>query len=286
LLERRSVHPGTKPSILATDFAGVLLTICRFRFLITVPKLLSRYKTWLSNSLIPDDKSIPNPAEKVEHSPVLSPILTDSSQVAAASTPRSATPVDAPSAESVAADDSILRQYATIIVDVRSMHMNVMTMWEEEISVMLPEAAAEERANTEGTDTVTSSGCDTQYIPDTLRQSLAALTAVTLPMSSHIVAILTKRCCDALLPVRSISSQFRAMSNKQMPKEPSYFVASILRPVKVFFGIGVGQGPGASLREHFLESYATDIFEAVTQRSASSSGYFLPIYLFTDTSII
>ncbi|KAJ6501242.1 hypothetical protein C8R47DRAFT_260726 [Mycena vitilis] len=54
------------------------------------------------------------------------------------------------------------------------------------------------------------------------------------PMSSHTVAILTKRCCDALLPVRSISSQFRAMSNKQMPKEPSYFVSSILRPVKVF----------------------------------------------------
>ncbi|KAJ6501254.1 hypothetical protein C8R47DRAFT_261110 [Mycena vitilis] len=50
------------------------------------------------------------------------------------------------------------------------------------------------------------------------------------PMSSHTVAILTKRCCDALLPVRSISSQFRAMSNKQMPKEPSYFVSSILRP--------------------------------------------------------
>ncbi|KAJ7346675.1 COG complex component [Mycena albidolilacea] len=214
--------------------AEVFIPELSHRFWRLTLQLLSRYKTWLSNSLIPDDKSIPNPAEKV----------------AAASTPRSATPVDAPSAESVAADDSILRQYATIIVDVRSMHMNVLTMWEEEISVMLPEAAAEERANTE----------------DTLRQSLAALTAVTLPMSSHIVAILTKRCCDALLPVRSISSQFRAMSNKQMPKEPSYFVASILRPVKVFFGIGVGQGPGASLKEHFLESYATEIFEAVTQR--------------------
>ncbi|KAF8210325.1 COG complex component [Mycena galopus ATCC 62051] len=213
--------------------AEVFIPELSHRFWRLTLQLLSRYRTWLTNSLIPDDKAIQTPEK-----------------VAAASTPRSATPVDAPSAESVAADDSILRQYATIILDVRSMHMNVLTLWEEEITVMLPEAAAEERVNTE----------------DALQQSLATLTATTLSMSSHIVAILTKRCCDALLPVRSISSQFRAMSNKQMPKEPSYFVSSILRPVKTFFGIGVGQGPGASLKEHFLESYATDIFEAVAQK--------------------
>ncbi|KAJ6593950.1 oligomeric golgi complex component, COG2-domain-containing protein [Mycena capillaripes] len=212
--------------------AEVFISELSHRFWRLTLQLLSRYKTWLSNSLIPDDKTVP-PTEKV-----------------AASAARSSTPVDSPSAESMAADDSILRQYATIILDVRSMHLNLLTLWQEEISMMLPDAAAEERANAE----------------DTLRQSLAVLTSTTLPMSSHIVAILTKRCCDALLPVRSISSQFRAMSNKQMPKEPSHFVSSILRPVKVFFGIGVGQGPGSSLKEHFLESYVTDIFEAVTQR--------------------
>ncbi|KAJ7783230.1 COG complex component [Mycena metata] len=211
--------------------AEVFIPELSHRFWRLTLQLLSRYKTWLSNSLVPDEKSITMASEK-------------------AAPPRSSTPVESPSTESAAADDSILRQYATIILDVRSMHMNVLTLWQEEISLMLPEAAAEERANTE----------------DTLRQSLATLTATTLPMSSHIVAILTKRCCDALLPVRSISSQFRAMSNKQMPKEPSYFVSSILRPVKVFFGIGVGQGPGASLKEHFLGSYASDIFEAVAQR--------------------
>ncbi|KAJ7045566.1 COG complex component [Mycena alexandri] len=211
--------------------AEVFIPELSHRFWRLTLQLLSRYKTWLSNSLVPDDKSITMPSEKAAPS-------------------RSSTPVETPSTESVAADDSILRQYATIILDVRSMHMNVLTLWQEEISLMLPEAAAEERANTE----------------DTLRQSLATLTATTLPMSSHIVAILTKRCCDALLPVRSVSSQFRAMANKQMPKEPSYFVSSILRPVKVFFGIGVGQGPGGSLKEHFLESYASDIFEAVAQR--------------------
>ncbi|KAJ7096272.1 oligomeric golgi complex component, COG2-domain-containing protein [Mycena epipterygia] len=209
--------------------AEVFISELGHRFWRLTLQLLSRYKTWLSNSLIPDDMS----TEKVT-----------------ASAARSSTPVDTPSAESVAADDSILRQYATIILDVRAMHMNILTLWQEEISIMLPDAGPEGRANTE----------------DTLRQSLATLTSTTLPMSSHIVAILTKRCCDALHPVRSISSQFRAMSNKQMPREPSYFVSSILRPVKVFFGIGVGQGPGASLKEHFLEAYASDIFESVSQR--------------------
>ncbi|KAJ7251478.1 oligomeric golgi complex component, COG2-domain-containing protein [Mycena haematopus] len=221
-------------AITACWSAEVFISKLSHRFWRLTLQLLSRYKTWLNNSLIPDDKAIQAPADKVTTTSIS----------------RSATPVDAPSADNVAVDDSILRQYATIILDVRSMHMNVLTLWEEEISVMLPEAAAEEQANTE----------------DTIRQSLAALTATTVPMSSHIVGILIKRCCDALLPVRSISSQFRAMANKQMPKEPSYFVSSILRPVKVFFGIGVGQGPGASLKEHFLESYASDIFEAVAQR--------------------
>ncbi|KAJ7132766.1 COG complex component [Mycena crocata] len=213
--------------------AEVFISELSHRFWRLTLQLLSRYKTWVNNSLIADDKSTAIPTEK-----------------AVSSAQRSSTPVETPSAESVAADDSILRQYATIILDVRAMHMNVLALWQEEISMMLPDAAGEERADTE----------------DALRQSLATLTSTTLPLSSHIVAILTKRCCDALLPVRSISSQFRAMSNKQTPKEPSYFVSSILRPVKVFFGIGVGQGPGASLKDHFLESYATDIFETVSQR--------------------
>ncbi|KAK7057129.1 oligomeric Golgi complex subunit 2 [Favolaschia claudopus] len=218
-------------AITACWSAEIFISELSHRFWRLTLQLLSRFNTWLNNSLIPDEKFT---AEKAAAAPII----------------RSATPVDGQSSENAAADDSILNQYATIILDVRSMNMNVLTLWQEEISMMLPEAAAEERANTE----------------ETLRQSLTSLTATTLPMSSHIVAILTKRCCDALNPVRSISSQFRAMSNKQMPKEPSYFVSSILRPIKVFFGIGVGHGPGSSLKEHFLEPYATDIFEAVAQR--------------------
>ena len=56
------------------------------------------------------------------------------------------------------------------------------------------------------------------------------------------------------------------MSNKRDPTEPSYFVPSILRPVKNFFAIATGDGPGASLKGHFLQPYATDVFQNVTQR--------------------
>jgi len=56
------------------------------------------------------------------------------------------------------------------------------------------------------------------------------------------------------------------MSNKRMPTEPSYFVPSILRPVKLFFGVGVGEGPGSLLSDDYLKSYSSEVFEGVSQR--------------------
>jgi hypothetical protein len=56
------------------------------------------------------------------------------------------------------------------------------------------------------------------------------------------------------------------MSNKRAPTEPSYFVPSILRPVKSFFAIGTGDGPGASLKAEYLQPFASDIFQSVSQR--------------------
>ena len=99
-----------------------------------------------------------------------------------------------------------------------------------------------------------------------LLHSLSNLTSLIEPMSNQIVIILTKRCCEALLPVRSVPAQFRAMANKRIPHEPSYFVSSILRPVKAFFGIGAGEGIGSSLKNEFLAAYATDVFDSVTQK--------------------
>lgn len=51
-----------------------------------------------------------------------------------------------------------------------------------------------------------------------------------------------------------------------MPTEPSYFVPSILRPIKLFFGVGVGEGPGSLLNDDHLKSYSNEIFEGVSQR--------------------
>jgi hypothetical protein len=56
------------------------------------------------------------------------------------------------------------------------------------------------------------------------------------------------------------------MASKRMPNEPSYFVLSILRPVRTFFGIGIGESTGSPLKDEFLTTYATEIFESVAQK--------------------
>ncbi|KAF7304565.1 Conserved oligomeric Golgi complex subunit 2-like [Mycena chlorophos] len=204
-------------AITACWSAEVFVPELSHRFWRLTLQFLSRYKTWLVNSLIPDDQQ---------------------SIIA---------PTDRQTAESAAADDAIRKQYASILVDARAMSVNVEALWREEISLMLPEASAEERVENE--DPATIPGVND---------------GATAPMTSHIVSIVT-----ALLR-RARASQvsrrrWRAMSNKSMPKNPSHWVSSILRPIKVFFAIGVAQGPGSALKEHFVESYAADIFEGVCQ---------------------
>ena len=103
-------------------------------------------------------------------------------------------------------------------------------------------------------------------ITDALRAVLQGLTTLIAPLSSQIIAILTRRASDALQPVRSMPLQFRAMSNKRPPSEPSFFVAGVLRPVRIFFGLESGIGPGASLKEEFMHPYVEEVFEAVVQK--------------------
>ena len=105
---------------------------------------------------------------------------------------------------------------------------------------------------------------------DALRHQLSVLNALIPPMSNQITHILTRRSCDALQPVRSILSQFRAMSNKRTPTEPSYFVPSILRPVRNFFGSVSNDGPGEPLKDDFMRPCATEIFESVCHRQVTS----------------
>ncbi|KAG5650522.1 hypothetical protein H0H81_011940 [Sphagnurus paluster] len=209
-------------------------------------QILSRYKTWL-------DQTLAKP--ETLHSSVS---VTSERVMATPSQTRSSTPVlptEATSTETTAADDSILRHNVAVMVDIKAMQTNVLTLWQEEISIMLPEVPDSAECDTDGTQA-----------QDALDHVLSSLTSLVPPMSNVVVAILTRRCCDALLPVRSIPSQFRAMSNKRAPTEPSYFVSSVLRPIKTFFGVGVGEAPGAPLRDDYLTTYSAEIFESVSQR--------------------
>jgi hypothetical protein len=101
---------------------------------------------------------------------------------------------------------------------------------------------------------------------EALRRGLQDLTTIIPPLSSQIVSILTRRASEALQPVRSMPLQFRAMSNKRPPSEPSFFVVGVLRPVRTFFGVESGIGPGASLKEELMQPYAGEVFEAVVQK--------------------
>ncbi|KAF9501520.1 COG complex component [Pleurotus eryngii] len=207
-----------------------------FRFWRLTLQIISRFKTWLVQSLAMEIPQQSTTADKTAGS---------------VGAPRSNTSQTDASTESTASDEAVLSQYATAISDIKQFRGNVLILWRQSISIMLPEAANEGQ---------------TLNAEDALQQSLVALTTLIPSMSSEIVTILSKRCCDALLPVRSIPSQFRAMSNKRMPTEPSYFVPSILRPLKVFFCIGTDEGPGASLKQEYLDAYANVVFDTVTQR--------------------
>ncbi|KAF7304568.1 Conserved oligomeric Golgi complex subunit 2-like [Mycena chlorophos] len=205
-------------AITACWSAEVFVPELSHRFWRLTLQFLSRYKTWLVNSLIPDDQQ---------------------SIIA---------PTDRQTAESAAADDAIRKQYASILVDARAMSVNVEALWREEISLMLPEASAEERVENEDPATIPGVN-DGGHGADDLAHRFYRNEA------------LLRRAAR----VKSLSSTLRAMSNKSMPKNPSHWVSSILRPIKVFFAIGVAQGPGSALKEHFVESYAADIFEGVCQ---------------------
>jgi len=59
-----------------------------------------------------------------------------------ASAVRPGTPLpsgDTPSAEVIAAEESVVRQYATAIIDIRALQSSVLALWREEVSMMIPD---------------------------------------------------------------------------------------------------------------------------------------------------
>ncbi|KAH9892690.1 COG complex component [Cubamyces lactineus] len=223
-------------------------------------QILSRYKTWLDKSLPP-----------LEPPPKVAAAVAAERTAATAATARASTPVptEAASAESIAADEALLQQFATAITDIKAMEMQVMKLWREELSAVLPDGATSEGE---------------QGVPpeDALKHALSKLTALVPTLVNQIVMILSRRGCDALLSMRSIPSQFRAMSSsKRMPTEPSYFVSLIFKHTKAFFAIQTVDGPGAALKADLLRPIAEEVFELVTQRYI----YFLAAMKKTEESL-
>ncbi|KAH7888658.1 oligomeric golgi complex component, COG2-domain-containing protein [Phlebopus sp. FC_14] len=227
-------------SIASCWSAEVFIPDLAHRFWKVTLQLLSRYKTWL-------DTSLPRPE--------LARVVPSDKGSATSAQSRSSTPQavsETTSAENNAADDLLLKQYGIALIDIKAMVSQVSALWREEISVVLPEVSVKDEVYT-----------DAQAV---LRDQLNSIESLTGPLSKQVVAILIRRACDALLPVRSIPSQFRAMSSKRMPTEPSYFVPLILRPLKAFFGIGGPSGVGDRLRDALLKESAVEVFDSVCQR--------------------
>ncbi|KAF8556364.1 COG complex component [Imleria badia] len=213
--------------------AEIFIPDLAHRFWRLTLQLLSRYKTWLETVLPQIEASVQ----------VTSPVDKNRSSTPQASS--EAVP------ENNAIDD-LLKQYAIILVDIKGMTLQVLVLWREEISSTLPELASSQ---------------DMHIDPeDALREQLNSLNSIAEQVTKQVVQLLSRRACDSLLPVRSIPSQFRAMSSKRMPTEPSYFIPLILRPVKAFFGIGSSSVAGDRLRESLLKESATEVFDSVCQR--------------------
>ena len=55
---------------------------------------------------------------------------------------RASTPVpDLPSVENIAADDALLKQYSAIIIDIKVMETNMLNLWHQVITLMMPETS-------------------------------------------------------------------------------------------------------------------------------------------------
>ncbi|KAG8213973.1 oligomeric golgi complex component, COG2-domain-containing protein [Butyriboletus roseoflavus] len=213
--------------------AEIFIPALAHRFWKLTLQLLSRYKIWLETVLPQTEASVQatSPMDKS----------------------RSSTPQASSEAipENNAVDD-LLKQYAIILVDIKAMTVQVLALWREEIGSALPELAA----------------FQDMYInpEDALGEQLNSLSSIAEQVTKQVVQLLSRRACDSLLPVRSIPSQFRAMSSKRMPTESSYFVPLILRPVKAFFGIGGSSVAGDRLQEGLLKESATEVVDSVCQR--------------------
>ncbi|KIK27690.1 hypothetical protein PISMIDRAFT_8090 [Pisolithus microcarpus 441] len=105
-------------------------------------QLLSRYKTWLDATLISIESSSKLPAaDKVRIRPLIWPNTHSLESLVGLPQSRASTPqsVHEISSENSLIDDLHLKQFATVLVDINTMNVRVLTLWRERISAALPE---------------------------------------------------------------------------------------------------------------------------------------------------
>ncbi|KAK7685131.1 hypothetical protein QCA50_011494 [Cerrena zonata] len=247
--------------------AQVFIPDLGHRFWKLTLQILSRYRSWMENSLPNIDASFRSAGTGTGIERRGQASAGPGSANSRTGTPT--IPTEAAPPESVAADEALVAQLAISITDLKAMEGQMWKLWREELSMMLPDTSAVSEGESEG-------------LEDALRHTLSRILSIIPPLSGQIIHILSRRGCDALLPMRSIPSQFRAMSSsKRLPTEPSHFVSLIFRPLKAFFGIGSVDGPATVLKEELLISYAEEVFEAVAQRYI----YFLNAMKKTEVSL-
>lgn len=72
--------------------------------------------------------------------------------------PRASTPIpDLPSVESVAADDTLLKQYSAVIVDIKGIETNMLNLWRQVITLMIPGTSHTEGPEAESSSNPSSS---------------------------------------------------------------------------------------------------------------------------------
>jgi len=152
-------------------------------------------------------------------------------------------------------EDALLSQFSIVMQDIVSMRENVVNLWSHEISALLPD--------TEDEDEITG-GCE-----NVLKNTLSSLIDILPVARSQVEMILSRRCCDALVPVKSLPGQFRAASQKHMPSKPSAFVPLILRPIKTFFGVDNKNSSTKALRDEFCAPMSSNIVDEVASKYAS-----------------
>ncbi|KAG8747151.1 hypothetical protein FRC10_002200 [Ceratobasidium sp. 414] len=214
-------------------------------------QLLSRYRSWI-NATLPLKDTPPPQSDRV-------------AALATGGIPRPSTP---DIAEQPPSDEATLASLGGTLADVRLLQQKVQALWAGVIEVVLPDSTHavedDERPEGEALLPMLPHTCTQSLNSETLLRALANLGSYEKPISTQVIAILTRRCADPLSNARSIPAQYRGA--RRTVTAPSPFIASVWRPLSAFFADG---GPGARLKGDLGPKLCEVIFEDVVAKYTS-----------------